>query len=85
MPQKQREDLGDEDQAIYGLGETRDYWYKSTPRHSIRYSLILSIPTGYLWDQCPMGSRFLRSKSMAMVFSWNLLRELGSAICRSRK
>ena len=30
MPQKQREDLGDEDQAIYGLGETRDYWYKST-------------------------------------------------------
>ena len=62
MPQKQREDLGDEDQAIYGLGETRDYWYKSTPRHSIRYSLILSIPTGYLWDQCPMGSRFLRSE-----------------------
>jgi hypothetical protein len=24
--------------------------------------LILSIPTGYLLDQCPMGSRFLRSE-----------------------
>jgi hypothetical protein len=62
MQQKQREDLVDEDQAMYGLGETRDYWYKSAPRHSICCSLILSIPIGYLWDQCPMGSRSLRSE-----------------------
>ena len=33
-----------------------------TRRHSKRCSLIFSIPTGYLWDQCPMGSRSLGSE-----------------------